>query len=180
MKNFYPDQGFAEAIKHRDNHECSAYPYESYQKLADLVSEYSPQHILEIGSGFGFTSLIMAQASPSAKVETIEKDPAHVKAARKNIEKYEAQDQVLVIEAVAEEYLPMLQKNYDLIFFDGYQIHYEFLPQYKRLLNSNGVLVLGNNQLSSKTSNKFFDELVHSGDWEIVEQFSDTTVAKKK
>jgi hypothetical protein len=47
------------------------------------------------------------------------------------------------------------------------------------LLKKDGILFLANNHLKSKTSDQFFEELEHSGDWEILERFEDTTIAKK-
>jgi predicted O-methyltransferase YrrM len=122
----------------------------------------------------------MALASPEAYIETIEKDQTHSKDAEKFIHEQNLSDRIIVRNEIAELLLPELEPGYDLIFFDGYQIHYEFLPHYERLLKPGGVLILGNNHLTSKTSDKFFEELEHSGKWDILEKFADTMITIKK
>lgn len=171
---------YKQAIDHRNAHDCSAYPYEDYQKLFDIIAKYQPKKILEVGTGIGFTAAVMALASPEACIETIEKDQAHSKYAEKFIHEQNLSDRIIVRNEIAELLLPELEPGYDLIFFDGYQIHYEFLPHYERLLKPGSVLILGNNHLTSKTSDKFFEELEHSGKWDVLEKFADTTIAIRK
>ncbi len=170
---------FAEAKQHLIDHDCSAHPYEQAEKLSQLVVHYQPKNILEIGTGFGFTALVMAKSAPGAKITTVEKDPEHVNAAQQLFAKHGVSGQIQILEQVAEHLLPTLNEKYDLIFFDGYGIHYEFLPQYHRLLSENGVAVIANNQLTTKTSDQFFAELHDTKLWRILEQFGDTTLAIK-
>lgn len=171
---------YKQAIEHRTQHDCSAYPYEEYEKLFELVNAYKPNNILEIGTGVGFTAVVMALANPEANIETIEKDQIHSKDAQNFIQLQNLSDRIIVRNESAELLLPELNSTYDLIFFDGYQIHYEFLPHYERLLKLDGILVLGNNQLTSKTSDQFFKSLNDSSKWQILEKFADTTIAQKK
>ncbi|HMQ01888.1 MAG TPA: class I SAM-dependent methyltransferase [Candidatus Doudnabacteria bacterium] len=180
---------FEFAVKHQRLHDCSALPYEEYQKLFEIVKHAQPKHVLEIGTGIGFTACVMALASPNAKIDTIEKDAEHARLARDFIKDCFAApasrlamtkpNRVVVHNVVAEEYLPTLQERYDLIFFDGFQIHYEFLPHYERLLTPSGILIVGNNHLSSKTSDQFFEGLSNSQVWKVVDKFEDTTVAQR-
>ncbi len=171
---------YKQAIDHRNTHDCSAYPYEEYQKLFDIVEKFKPNKILEIGTGIGFTAVVMALASPKAYIETIEKDQTHSQTAQKFIGKQNLSDRIILRNEIAELLLPELNPSYDLIFFDGYQIHYEFLPHYERLLKPDGLLILGNNHLTSKTSDHFFEEFEQSGKWIISDKFADTTIAIKK
>jgi predicted O-methyltransferase YrrM len=171
---------YQQAIQHRTEHDCSAYPYEEYKKLFDLVASYKPSKILEIGTGIGFTAVVMALANPDGYIETIEKDQEHANEAKNFVRAQNLSDRIMIRNEVAELLLPELEAGYDLIFFDGYQIHYEFLPHYERLLKPDGILFLGNNQLTSKTSDRFFEELNDQQKWQIVEKFADTTIAKKK
>lgn len=170
---------FDAAIAHRNEHDCSAYPYEDYEKLVTLVEKSNPSKILEIGTGMGFTATVMALANPNAHVDTVEKDPEHIESATQFFLDNQVSGQITAINEVAETAFSNLAGPYDLIFFDGYQIHYEFLPHYERLLKPHGILFLANNHLKSKTSDQFFESLEHSGNWEILEQFKDTTIAKR-
>lgn len=168
------------AVVHKQEHGCSAPPYESYEKLFQIAQRTNAQRILEIGTGIGFTALVLATACPNAKIDTIDKDAEHSVMAAKYMQSQGLINRVQIHNAVAEDVLGTLNPNYDLIFFDGYQIHYQFLAYYEALLKSSGILVLGNNHLSSKTSDQFFDELSHNGRWKILERFADTTVAQRK
>ncbi len=171
---------YKRALMHVQHHDCSAHPYKYGERFVYIIQNHSPRTMLEIGTGFGFSTVLMAAATPLASVETIEKDPAHMLTAKEFFEQQKVAGRISCIEGIAEEILPQLKKQYDLIFFDGYGIHYEFLAQYHRLLMPNGIAVIANNHLSSKTSEHFFEEL-HDGEWwEILDQFGDTTVARKK
>ncbi len=127
----------------------------------------------------GFTTAVIVQAAPQASITTIEKDPEHIEFAKQFWLSNNVYNQITPIVAQAEIELDNLSGPFDFIFFDGYQIHYEFLPHYERLLKKNGTLFLANNHLKSKTSDQFFDELENSGKWQILEKFADTTIAKK-
>lgn len=168
---------FTKAQQHVVEHGCSAHPYQSAKKLSDLVIRYAPKLILEIGTGIGFTTLVMALSAPSAHISTIERNSEHVVAAERFFA--DQHTNITVIEGIAEVVLPQTTEQFDLIFFDAYGIHYEFLPQYHRLLNNGGVAVIANNHLVSKTSTRFFSELHDHAKWKIVDQFADTTVAIK-
>ena len=56
---------------------CNAHIFEDGEGLWHLVRQYQPQHILELGSGLGYTACLMAQASPNARVDTLEGDAEH-------------------------------------------------------------------------------------------------------
>lgn len=170
---------FEQAVTHQQEHNCSAHPYENYQKLSDIITTYRPEKILEIGTGIGFTAVVMALASPQAMLDTIEKDVEHANFAQQFIKSQNLNQRIIIHNAVAEEFLPTLSVSYDLIFFDGYQIHYEFLPHYQRLLSSGGILIVGNNHLNSKTSDRFFTELKDEECWQSLAKFADTIVYKK-
>ena len=169
-----------QAVTHRIEHQCSAHPYEHASKLAETVAQYSAQNILEIGTGMGYTAAVMAKVNPKIHVDTIEKDNEHIEIAKQFWAKNGVETQIKPIIAQAESELENIHEIYDFIFFDGYQIHYEFLPHYRRLLKPKGILFLANNHLKSKTSDQFFEELTTSGEWGILEKFEDTTIAQKK
>lgn len=172
-------QLFEQAILHQKEHGCSAHPYENYQRLFSVVTEQKPRRILEIGTGIGFTAVVMAMASELSLVDSLEKDPEHFQQAQRFISEQGYSARITLHNEIAEEFLPKLTEPYDLIFFDGFQIHAEFMPQYLRLLKVGGILVLGNNHLTSKTSDQFFKELSDGARWQILEKFADTTIARK-
>ncbi len=174
---------YQQAVKHKSEHKCSAVPYEHAEKLVQAIEQFQPTSILEIGTGIGYSAAVMALAcfelGLNSEIDTLEKDREHALLAEEFIKNNQADHLVKILNVVSEEFLPKLQKNYDFIFFDGFQIHYEFLPQYERLLKKDGILFLANKHLKSKTSERFFYDLEHDGKWEILEHFSDTTIAKR-
>ena len=173
------NQHYQFAKTHQQQHNCSAHLYQEYERLFKIAHEHQPKRILEIGAGIGFTAVVMAQASKVAQIDSIEKDPVHAQTAQKFLTDQNLSSRITIHNQVAEEFLPTLQQSYDLIFFDGYQIHQEFMAQYLRLLKSGGILVLGNNHLTSKTSDQFFVELDDQDNWQILDKFADTIVAQR-
>ena len=164
------------ALEHRSEHNCSAPPYENGIKLIDAVIEYKPNRILEIGTGIGYTTVIMALAAPTAHIDTLEKDPEHAQIADDFIRKQNVQNQIQIINQSAEDFFEQTNKHYDFIFFDGFQIHLQFLAHYERLLKPGGILFLANNHLKSRTSEQFFQGLQDETKWKILDQFADTTI----
>ncbi len=167
------------AKQHTIEHHCRTHPYENGDKLVEIVSNFQPSSILEIGTGMGYSSALMALALPSSKIVSIERNPEHIVTAEQLFKSEGISDRIKIINGIAEEVLPVLDDVFDCVFFDGFGIHYEFLPQYQRLLKPGGILILANNNLNSKTSDRFFEELGNHKHWEILEKFCDTTLAKR-
>lgn len=170
---------FSQAVKHYIDHDCSAPPYENGEKLLEYVERFQPKEILEIGTGMGYTAVLLTKFSSNSKIDTLEKDSEHVFEAKNFCFQNGVGNRVNIIESTAEDFFPTITKKYDFIFFDGYQIHYEFLAHYSRLLKPGGILFLANNHLKSRTSDSFFTELNSSSQWKILELFADTTVAQR-
>lgn len=167
------------ATIHQIEHHCGAHPYENIEELLEAVQSIQPQNILEIGTGVGYTAIAMSLAVPEANIDSLEKDEFHASFAKQFLEKFNPKAKVNIIVEPAEQYLAATNKSYDFIFFDGFQIHYEFLPHYNRLLKKGGVLFLANNHLQSRTSEKFFLEFEQSSNWKILKQFAETTIAQR-
>ncbi|MEZ4180694.1 MAG: class I SAM-dependent methyltransferase [Candidatus Doudnabacteria bacterium] len=176
---------FAWATTHQLEHKCGAAPYQSGQVLLNLLNHYQPKQVLEIGAGVGYTTILIAQQLAKQKqshLVSLEKDLSHFELATELIREHRLQDYISLLNVEAEDYLEdqsVLSQSFDLIFFDGFQIHYQFLQPYQRLLKPQGVLILGNNHLTSRTSNQFFEEILNNGLWKQISSFEDTTVYQK-
>lgn len=170
---------YAFARPHKASHRCSAHAYQLGDLLVQIVQKQQPKKILEIGTGLGYSTLLLALASPGANIHTIERYSEHLHLAMEFLKQFQLNERIVPVLGIAEEILPNLQDPFDCIFFDGYGIHYEFLPNYHRLLHKGGILIVANNHLQSKTSERFFTELHNKAEWEIIQQFGDTTVAQK-
>ena len=71
-------QRFAAAQQHRLTHGCSAHPFGDGAALYALTQAQQPAHILELGSGVGYTAILMAQACPQAQIDTLEGHEDHI------------------------------------------------------------------------------------------------------
>ncbi|KAI9155622.1 O-methyltransferase family 3 [Paramyrothecium foliicola] len=89
------------------------------------------QHVLEIGTLGGYSTIFLANATPTTKVVSIESAPHHVKVARGNLKMAGLSDRVDVIEGNALEVLPKLleevqqgnRKKFDFVFIDADKVN---------------------------------------------------------
>lgn len=117
--------------------------------LAFLVRDRQPEKILEIGTAVGFSALLLCEyAGEKAGLDTIEKVPRRIEAARENFACYDKEQQITLWEGDAVEVLEKLvsqDRKYDFIFMDAAKGQYlHFLPAILTLLDSEGMLVTDN------------------------------------
>ncbi|MBO5503324.1 MAG: O-methyltransferase [Lachnospiraceae bacterium] len=113
-----------------------------------LLELKKPQRILEVGTGVGFSALLMLDALHGAcEITTIEKDPARAAEAERNFA--EAGGKIRLFRGDAEEILRQLAEtepeSYDFVFMDaakGQYIH--FLPRIVELTRAGGLLLSDN------------------------------------
>lgn len=114
---------------------------ETLAYILSLCEEKKPDKILEVGCGEGLTSVSMLLFC-EATLTAIELDPERRKRAEKNFDAFGLSNRVRLFEGDAGEILPMLDGDFDLIFSDGPKVQYKnYLPDFKRLLKSGGVLL---------------------------------------
>lgn len=117
--------------------------------LAFLLQARKVEAILEIGAAVGFSSMLMSEyADAGVTIDTIEKVPGRIQAARENYRRYGKEGQIHLIEGDAAEILQELVeqgKRYDFIFMDAAKGQYpNFLHAVLTLLAENGMLVTDN------------------------------------
>lgn len=91
------------------------------QLLFRLVNRFKPNHILELGTSFGLSTMYLAASSKKTKVITVEGCPQTAKVAQINFDKIGLKNIELVIDTF-DHFLPdYLEKtnHLDLVFFDG-------------------------------------------------------------
>ena len=105
-----------------------------------------PKHILEIGTAYGFSALLMAKYTPaSSRITTIEVDEQRALTARRFLQKYGFADKVDVKIGDALDILQYLRKNFDFVFLDAAKGQYLYLFDYIfDLLKPGGLLVSDN------------------------------------
>ena len=134
----------AATLAHRAKHGCTAWPYDNGPLLAALAGAAEARRILELGCALGYTSLSFAQGAPKAKIDTIERDPEHIRLARANIAAAGMEKRITVHEGEFAKVVKTLKGPYDVAFFDGGtpvpQLH-EIL---RKLLRPRGLLITAN------------------------------------
>ena len=120
-------------------------PAESAGLLTVIVSLLKPKKILEIGTNIGYSGTVMLQAAPDATLFTIEMDEDTANMAKNNFNTAGVGDRVQILRGKAEEILPYIKDEYDLIFLDGPKGQYYYLSTLLLpMLKSGGVLVCDN------------------------------------
>lgn len=104
-----------------------------------------PKRILEIGTATGMSGISMLYNLPNSFLTTLEKDEESFLEAKKNFKQCKMTDKVTQFLGDAGEILNYLEGSFDFVFLDGPKSHYiDYLPDIKRLLNTDGVLFCDN------------------------------------
>ena len=107
-----------------------------------------PQNILEIGTAYGFSTLILAKASPkNTKITAVESDSQRAFKAKDNFIKYNYQSKIDLKVGDAFDVLMYLKSDYDFIFLDAAKGQYFYLFEYIMELLAPGGLLIADNVL---------------------------------
>jgi predicted O-methyltransferase YrrM len=131
-------------LEHRAKHGCGAYPYDNGPLLGTIAAAAGAKRIRELGCALGYTALSFAHGAPKAKVDTIERDPEHVRLARDNIAAAGFDRRIAVHEGDFGKVLPTLDPGYDMAFFDGHTPQAALHKSLHKLLRTGGVLITAN------------------------------------
>jgi predicted O-methyltransferase YrrM len=131
-------------LKHRAKHGCGAWPYDNGPLLGTIAAAAGAKRILELGCALGYTSLSFAHGAPKAKVDTIERDPEHVRLARANVAAAGFDKRITVHAGDFAKVLPTLDPGYDVAFFDGHTPMPALHAVLHKLLRPGGVLITAN------------------------------------
>lgn len=98
--------------------------WETGRFLATLVHAFDPQQVLEVGTAIGYSTLHMAEALPTGRIVTIERDPERARQARDFLGRAGVADKVEIVEADAMQAIEDLPGPFDLIFLDASKDEY--------------------------------------------------------
>ena len=114
--------------------------------LEFMVDMKKPLRILELGSAIGFSSILMYEAAGTEpEIVTIERDSKMIELAKVNLEKFNLEHKIKIMEGDCLEILEKLDEPFDLIFMDAGKGHYNhFLPHCLRLLKEDGIIIADN------------------------------------
>jgi len=147
------EQYFDIAVAHRKEHKCGAYPYENGNFLTRITSELKPENILEIGTGIGYSAYCLALGNETSHIDTIDMLLEHGEISLKYWTKNGLENRIDSIVGNSTEILKQLvinERNYDLIFFDGFTPNPDEVNDFVKLLNSDGLLITTNLTLASE------------------------------
>lgn len=129
---------------HRARHGCRTYPFSEGPLLGVIAAACGARRILELGTALGYTALWLAHGASEAHVDTVERDPEHIRIAREHFAAAGCAARITAHEGDFETVLPALAPPYDMGFFDGYAPSLAYLAEFRRLLRPRGVLVTTN------------------------------------
>jgi predicted O-methyltransferase YrrM len=144
----FPSDPFASlreaTLKHRAKHGCGAYPYDNGALLGTLAATANARRILELGTALGYAALWFAKGAAETAIDTIERDPEHVRLARENLEVHGMGGHIVVHEGDFASVLRTVDPGYDVAFFDGFTPPRSLLKDLRRLLRARGLLISAN------------------------------------
>lgn len=150
--------------------------------IEDVIKEYKPRKVLEIGTLHGYSAILIANIILSGKYDnenfniersstepilvSVEKDQKLANIARKNIEKARLSKKIQVINGDALEIIPRLKSKFNMIFLDATKSEYlKYLQLIERysLLNKRAVVVADNVLIYENEMKDYLDYVRNSG-----------------
>lgn len=120
--------------------------------IINEIKKRNIKNILEIGSAIGYSAIRMALAKDDINVVTIERDTIRYNEAINNINNFNLNTRIKVINIDAFDYID--SNKYDLIFIDAAKGQYiKFFEKFKYNLNDNGIIVTDNLEFHGMVNN---------------------------
>jgi len=150
--------------------------------LAEVVGKHKPRKILEVGSLYGYSAILIAKNSPArAEITTVEKNPENARITEQNVERAKLEGQIKVIQGDAMEILPTLPGPFDLVFLDAEKTQYlDYLKAVENKLHQGSVVVADNVRVFQDQMQNYLHYVRNTGRYrsqtvETLLEFSETT-----
>jgi predicted O-methyltransferase YrrM len=133
--------------------------------ITGIIQKYKPRNILEIGTLYGYSAILMADTLIGAdeKVVTIEIDKSIAGIARKNIADASLLNKIDVIVGNALDEIPGLNSKFDLLFLDAAKNEYlKYLELAQKNDLKRGTIVVADNVEISKNEMQDYLEYVRN------------------
>ena len=150
--------------------------------LAEIVRKHKPRKILEVGSLYGYSAILIAKNSPAkAEITTVEKNPGHARITEQNVERAKLEGQIKVIQGDAKEILSTLPGPFDLVFLDAEKTQYlDYLTAVENKLHQGSVVVADNVGVFKDQMQNYLHYVRNTGRYrsrtvDTLLEFSDTT-----
>ena len=140
--------------------------------ITEIIKKYNPKNILEVGTLYGYSAILMATAAAAdtlqageGKVVTIEIDRSVADIARKNVADAGLSEKINVIVGDALKVIPKLDLKFDLLFLDAAKD--EYLTYLKlsedKALNKGAVIIADNVEVSKNEMLDYLEYVRSSG-----------------
>jgi predicted O-methyltransferase YrrM len=122
-------------------------PEEAGRFLQLMIALGGAKHILEIGTLFGYSTVVMARAlADEGRIVTMEYEPKHADVALRNFKRAGLADKIDLRVGAALENLPSLSnEKFDLVFIDADKRTYPRYLEWALKLTDVGSLILADN-----------------------------------
>jgi predicted O-methyltransferase YrrM len=151
------DEPLRAARARSEESDIPAVPHETGALLRFLARVTAARHVVEVGSGGGYSGLwLLGGMEPKGSLTSIEIDPDHQALAQRAFAEAGRSDRVRSILGAATAVLPRLaDATYDIVFLDAVKAEYpEYLEHARRLLRPGGLLIADNVLWSGKVADR--------------------------
>lgn len=121
-----------------------------HKEVSDLLKVLlkldKPKTILEVGCAIGYSSILFATTVGSeVKITTVERNESMIEKAKENIKRAGFENNITILEGDAEELLPKVEGEFDIIFLDAAKGQYKlFYDMVIDKLKVGGLLISDN------------------------------------
>ena len=136
--------------------------------IEDVIKKHKPRRILELGTLFGYSAILMARLLPKdGKVITVEINERNARIAEENIEEAGLAERIEVLVGDALEIIPRLKDSFDLLFIDAAKEQYlHYLKLAEKNLHKGSVVVADNVLIFERSMMDYLDYVRHAGNYE--------------
>lgn len=136
--------------------------------ISNVLKAHKPVKILEIGTLFGYSSILMAsELGEDGRITTIEIREDCAKKALSNIEEAGLSHKIKVVIGNALDIIPGLSDTFDLLFIDAAKEEYfDYLISAEKKLKKGSLVVADNVVIFKSEMLNYLDYIRHSGNYE--------------
>jgi predicted O-methyltransferase YrrM len=140
--------------------------------ISDIIRDYKPKKILEIGSLYGYSAILIANVmsgyddEDDIKVVTIEIDKSNGDIAKGNIKDAELLNRIELITGDALEVIPKLGYKFDLLFLDAAKdqyLQYLKLSEEANIIKNDAIIIADNVGISKNEMIDYLEHVRNSG-----------------
>jgi predicted O-methyltransferase YrrM len=140
--------------------------------ISDIIRDYKPKKILEIGSLYGYSAILIANVmsgyddDDDIKVVTIEIDKSNGDIAKGNIKDAELLNRIELITGDALEVIPKLCYKFDLLFLDAAKdqyLQYLKLSEEANIIKNDAIIIADNVGISKNEMIDYLEHVRNSG-----------------